>query len=174
MKKLYVTFEEVHKLVKKIAEDIINDNWEPDCIVGIAAGGFMPARILRNFIKKDIYVVGLKRYTDENEAHAVPIKIQWIDGIENKLKGKKILLVDEIDDTRITLSYCLNELLKSKPSEIRIAVLHQKAKNKKAKFPDKIKKIYQGSIVPDVWIKYPWDALDIDEHNKMCNSKDLS
>ena len=47
-------------------------------------------------------------------------------------------------------------------------------KEKKAKFPEKINKIYQGSIVPDKWIKYPWDTLDIDEHNKMCNIKSLS
>lgn len=174
MEKIYVTYEEIHRLVKKIAEDIINDKWEPDCIVAIAAGGFIPARILRNFIKKDIYIVGLKRYTDENEIHSTPIKIQWIDEIEKKLKKKKILLVDEIDDTRITLSYCLKELLKNHPAEIRIAVLHQKSKKKKAKFPDNINKIYQGDIVPDRWIKYPWDSLDIDEHNKMCNIKNKS
>ncbi len=169
MEKIYVTYEDVHRLVEKIAKDIKKDKWEPDCIVGIAAGGFIPARILRNFLKKEIYIVGLKRYSEENEIHSIPIKIQWIDEIEKKLKGKKILLVDEIDDTRITLSYCIDELLKNKPSEVRIAVLHQKKKEKKAKFPDNVKIIYQGKIVPDKWIMYPWAATDIDEHNKLCN-----
>lgn len=169
MEKIYVTYEEAHRLVQKIAKDIEKDKWEPDCIVGIAAGGFIPARILRNFIKKDIYIVGLKRYSEENEIHSIPIKIQWIDEIEKKLKGKKILLVDEIDDTRVTLSYCLIELIKTKPSEIRIAVLHQKKKEKKAELPNCIKTVYQGKVVPDKWIIYPWDALDIDEHNKICN-----
>lgn len=170
MDKIYVTYEEVHKLMKKIAEEIGNDNWQPDCIVGISGGGLIPVRILRNFLKKDIYIVGLKRYTDENETHEIPIKIQWIDEVEKKVKGKKILLVDEIDDTRITLSYCLSELLKYNPDEIRIAVIHQKNKEKKALFPDKVK-VYEGKDVPDKWIIYPWDAHDIDEHNKLCNNE---
>ena len=169
MDKIYVTYEEVHKLMKKVADEIKQDNWHPDCIVGISGGGLIPVRILRNYIKKDIYIVGLKRYTDENETHEIPIKIQWIDEVEKKIKGKKILLVDEIDDTRITLTYCLKELLKYDPEEIRVAVIHQKIKDKKTSFPDGINVIYEGREVPDKWIIYPWDAHDIDEHNKICN-----
>lgn len=171
MKKIYITYENIHKLIKKLASNIQNDNWEPDCIVAIAAGGFIPSRILRNFLKKEIYVVGLKRYSEEEIMHEVPIKIQWIDEIERKLAGKKILLVDEIDDTRVTLSYCLKELLSHSPKEIRVAVIHQKIKKKNADFPPEIKKIYQGSEVPDVWVKYPWDALDIEQHYKLCNKR---
>ena len=165
LNKLYITFEKTHNLIRKIAHDIKNDNWDPDCIVAIAAGGFIPSRILRNFIKKDIYVVGLKRYIDENLTHNIPVKIQWIDEVEKKIKGKKVLLVDEIDDTKITLSYCLKELLKHKPMEIRVAVIHKKIKKKKAEFPEEIKNIYIGEEVPDIWVKYPWDTLDIEKHN---------
>ena len=75
--------------------------------------------------------------------------------------------MDEIDDTRVTLSYCLKELLDHSPKEIRVAVIHQKMKKKSAEFPKEITKIYQGEQIPDVWIKYPWDALDIVEHNEL-------
>ncbi|OHD11525.1 MAG: phosphoribosyltransferase [Spirochaetes bacterium GWD1_27_9] len=165
MKKLFIKYDEIHRLTHKIAMDIQKD-WQPDVIVAIASGGFIPARILKTYLKKDIYVVGLKRYSDTEEAiHHQPIKIQWIDEVEKKIKDKKILLVDEVDDTRLTLSYCLKELLKHDPKEIRVAILHQKLKPKEAEFPPEIKTIYQGEQIDDVWIKYPWEAVDIDKHN---------
>jgi len=162
MEKLIVKYSDVHKLVVKISADIEASGWEPDVIVAIASGGFIPARIFKTFLKKDIYVVGLRRYFDDASPIPVPVKVQWIDEVERKLAGKKVLLVDEVDDTRITLVYCVGELLKNSPAEIRVAVLHQKDKPKQAVYPSEIKVAYEGVIIPDVWIKYPWDAVDID------------
>jgi uncharacterized protein len=164
--KLYITYEQIHKLVKKIADEIKNSGWEPDYIVAIASGGFIPARILKTFLKKDIFVVGLKRYSGSDIVYETPVKIQWLDEVEKKIKGKKILLVDEVDDTRVTLSYCLYELLRHSPAEIRVAVLHQKIKQKKGVFPPEIKHIYEADTVYDTWIKYPWESEDIDSHNR--------
>jgi uncharacterized protein len=166
MEKYFVSYEKIHKLSNKIYQQIKNDNWEPDIIVAIASGGFIPSRILKTYLKKDIYVVGLKRYSEDHVVNATPVKIQWIDEVEKKLKNKKILLVDEVDDTRVTLSYCLKELLHHNPKEIRVAVLHQKLKTKLADFPPEIKYIYEAEQIKDVWIKYPWDAIDIDLHNQ--------
>jgi hypoxanthine phosphoribosyltransferase len=164
MEKLFVKYSEIHKLVEKAAADIVASGWEPDLIVAIASGGFIPARIFKTYLKKNIYVVGLQRYFDDSSPIPVPMKVQWIDEVEKKLSGKKILLVDEVDDTRITLAYCIGELLKNHPAEIRVAVLHQKEKPKLAAFPPSVTVVYEGARVPDVWIKYPWDAADIDLH----------
>jgi uncharacterized protein len=165
MDKLFVTYEDVHRHCGKLAADLKADGWEPDVIVAIASGGFIPARILKTYLKKNIYVVGLQRYDDDHAVRAVPLKIQWIDEVEKKLAGKRVLLVDEVDDTRVTLAFCLTELFRHGPVEIRVAVLHQKAKPKEAALPPGVKS-YQAVEVPDVWIKYPWDALDIDRHNQ--------
>jgi len=163
--KLFVTYEDVHRHCAKLAADIAADRWSPDVIVAIASGGFIPARILKTYLKKNIYVVGLQRYDDEHAVRAVPLKIQWIDEVEKKLAGRKVLLVDEVDDTRVTLSFCLTELFRHAPAEIRVAVLHQKRKPKEASFPAGVK-IYEASVIDDLWIKYPWDATDIGAHNQ--------
>lgn len=165
MDKLYVTYEEVHRHCAKLAADIAADQWEPEVIVAIASGGFIPARILKTYLRKNIYVVGLQRYDDENAVRSVPLKIQWIDEVEKKLSGRKVLVVDEVDDTRVTLAFCLSELLRHQPAELRVAVLHQKKKAKQASFPDGVR-VYQAVEIEDLWIKYPWDALDIDRHNQ--------
>jgi hypoxanthine phosphoribosyltransferase len=79
---------------------------------------------------------------------------------------KKILLVDEIDDSRTTLVFCLNELLRYNPDQVAIAVIHNKLKTKNADFPGNIL-YFCGSDVENKWVVYPWSATDIDEHDRL-------
>lgn len=164
--KYYVSYETVHKLVKGLAERIEKSGYEPEVIVAIGSGGFIPARILKTFIHLPIYAVGISYY-GTNHSHADhPSKIQWIDEVQSQLTGKRILLIDEVDDTRATLGYCVGELLKYKPEEIAVLVLHNKQKKKDVEMPPEVKRYFAGEEIPDIWIRYPWDATDIDEHNR--------
>ncbi|MDD2232700.1 MAG: phosphoribosyltransferase [Sphaerochaetaceae bacterium] len=165
--KLYVSYETVHKLVKKLAGQMHQSGFDPDVIVAIGSGGFIPARIMKTFISKPIYAVGISYYGVGSQHADHPSKIQWIDEMRQSLAGKKILLIDEVDDTRATLAYCVRELLKYNPEEIAVFILHNKLKKKDDEFPPEIKRYYPAQEVGDVWIRYPWDALDIDEHNRL-------
>ena len=163
--KLYVTYNEIHKAVKKLSVEIINSQFDPDVIVAIGSGGFIPARIMKSFINRPIFAVGISYYGMDNKPTGVPQKIQWIDEVEKKLTGKKVLLIDEVDDTRATLSYCVSELLRHDPEEIAVLVIHNKRKKKDAEFPAAIQRYFPAIEVDDRWIKYPWDADDIDDHD---------
>lgn len=132
VKKQYLTYNQIHETIKKLSSEIVNSGFNPDVIVAIGTGGFIPARILKTFINRPILTVGLSYYDENNQPKAAPEKIQWIDEVETKLKGKKILLVDEVDDSRVTLEYCLRELLSHEPLEMAVAVLHNKKKEKEA------------------------------------------
>ncbi len=168
--KLYVTYNEIHKAVKGLALEISASDFDPDVIVAIGSGGFIPARILKTFINRPIFAVGISYYGIDNKPTGVPQKIQWIDEVEKKLTGKKVLLIDEVDDTRATLSYCVRELLSHNPQEIAVLVIHNKIKKKDGEFPPEIKRYYPAVEIEDRWIKYPWDAEDIDDHD-VCNIK---
>ncbi len=163
--KLYVTYNDIHKAVKKLAEEISISDFDPDVIVAIGSGGFIPARILKTFINRPIFAVGISYYGIDNKPNGVPQKIQWIDEVEKKLTGKKVLLIDEVDDTRATLSYCVKELLNHNPQEIAVLVIHNKIKKKDGEFPPEITRYYPAVEIDDRWIKYPWDAEDIDDHD---------
>ena len=165
--KFYITYNQVHKTICSLAGRIADSGFDPDVIVAIGTGGFIPARIIRTFIDKPILTVGLSYYVKNNKPQNFPRKIQWIDEVESKLKGKKVLLVDEVDDSRVTLEYCLRELLRHQPEEILVAVLHNKRKEKRGSIPAEISGYYFGLEVDDVWICYPWDAVDIDEQDVM-------
>ncbi len=168
--KLYVTYNEIHKAVKGLALEISASDFDPDVIVAIGSGGFIPARILKTFINRPIFAVGISYYGIDNKPTGVPQKIQWIDEVEKKLTGKKVLLIDEVDDTRATLSYCVQELLSHNPQEIAVLVIHNKLKKKNGDFPPEIKRYYPAVEIEDRWIKYPWDAENIDDHD-ICNIK---
>jgi hypoxanthine phosphoribosyltransferase len=162
----YLTYNEIHKTIKNLADRIIDSDFNPDVIVAIGTGGFIPARIIRTFIDRPILTVGLQYYNKQDRPNEIPRKIQWIDEVEKKLPGKKVLLVDEVDDTRVTLQYCLKELLRHKPAEIAVAVLHNKRKKKTGVIPDEISRYYVGKELDDRWICYPWDAHDIDDQDR--------
>ena len=99
-------------------------------MIAIGGGGYVPARILRSFLKKSgspnipIQAIGLSLYetlgSDGDGQVEVPgtkvTRTQWLDltalGSMKNLVGKRILIVDEVDDTRTTLEYAVKELQK--------------------------------------------------------------
>ena len=52
--------------------------------------------------------VTLELYDHEDQIGVEVRKIQWLDS--NELKGRRVLVVDEVDDTRTTLDFCVREL----------------------------------------------------------------
>ncbi|UCG00212.1 MAG: phosphoribosyltransferase [Spirochaetaceae bacterium] len=157
----FLSYRQIHETVQQLARRIEATGFDPDVIVAIGTGGFIPARILKTFINRPIYTVGISYYGLDNVPKATPQTIQWIDEVERKLAGKRVLLVDEVDDSRVTLEYCLKELLSHGPTEIAVMVLHNKNKEKRGKLPPEIRHYFAGREMEDRWICYPWDAEDI-------------
>jgi len=170
MDKYYFSYEDIHKTIKLLSKQIISSGYKTDIIVAIGSGGFIPARMLKTFLDKPILAVGISYYNHENKTADNPSKVQWIEEAEKHLKGKNILLVDEVDDSRATLEYCIKELLKHEPAAISVAVLHNKIKKKKGSLPKELSHYFAGKTIEDKWVCYPWDAQDIDEHCALANS----
>jgi uncharacterized protein len=105
-------------------------------MIAIGGGGYVPARILRSFLKQPgtpnipIQAIGLSLYEELPSTHpsgsntpgaieqpgTKVTRTQWLDltslGEMENLVGKRILIVDEVDDTRTTLEYAVKELEK--------------------------------------------------------------
>lgn len=157
-------------------------------MIAIGGGGYVPARILRSFLKKPgspnipIQAIGLSLYESlgtDTEVEAPGTKVtrtQWLDlsSLEMaNLIGKNVLIVDEVDDTRTTLEYAVKELEKDvataakqadrggESTNFSIFVLHNKDKPKKGRLPEDMMKngrYLAARTVGDVWINYPWEA----------------
>ncbi|EXJ94338.1 hypothetical protein A1O1_02732 [Capronia coronata CBS 617.96] len=195
VEKVYVTYNQIHKLCQNAAPRILNE-FKPNLMIAIGGGGYVPARILRSFLKQPgapnipIQAIGLSLYEQLSDSDVVEepgtkvTRTQWLDlsSLEMKnLIGKNILIVDEVDDTRTTLEYAVKELEKdvetarkqqgrTEPTKFCIFVLHNKDKEKKGHLPEDMinENRYLAAVtVPDCWICYPWEATDIDEHDRM-------
>ena len=149
--KLFYSYNNIHNIIVSKSDFIKQFN--PDIILAIGGGGLIPARIIRSFLDKPILVVTLSSYDDEEYNNNVKI-VQWInDNFENK----KILIVDEIDDTRRTLEFCVSELRNvNKANEIGIFVVHNKMKDKCCNFENMY--YISGEDIEDKWVVYPWDS----------------
>ncbi|KAL1650238.1 hypoxanthine-guanine phosphoribosyltransferase [Diplodia intermedia] len=196
VEKIYVTYNEVHKLCQKSADTILND-FKPNLMIAIGGGGYVPARILRSFLRRPgnpnipIQAIGLSLYEslgtdDQVETPGTKVtRTQWLDlsSLEMaNLIGKNVLIVDEVDDTRTTLEYAVRELEKDveqatqklgrsgEKTTFSIFVLHNKDKTKKGSLPQGLMdsgNYIAAQTVGDVWINYPWEAMDIDEHDRL-------
>ena len=166
--KIWYTYDDIHRVIKALAEKIQNSGVKYDAMIAIGGGGFIPARMLRCFLEIPIYAVTTAYYDSDNEGQVTEEvkKVQWLDPVPDALKGKNVLVVDEVDDSRVTMEFCLTELQKEDFGTIGVAVLHEKIKAKVGKIPEGIP-YFSGLTVEDWWINYPWDALDIDEHNRL-------
>lgn len=151
MDKIYYSYQDIHNLVKQGSLRL--KNFKPDYIVAVAGGGLIPARILRTFIDVPIISVTISFYNEKNQIMDVPKILQWVD--KETIKGKNILIVDEVDDTRKTLSY-LVEFFRQNSNKLGIFTVNNKIKPKVYKIPDNVLYISCRENT-DIWIVYPWD-----------------
>lgn len=208
----------MHRLCQQSAAKLLA-KFQPQLMIAIGGGGYVPARIMRSFLKQPgspnipIQAIGLSLYESlgDDSVEAIGTKVtrtQWLDmtalGQMENLVGKRILIVDEVDDTRTTLEYAVRELQKDVEAAARrmggdqpkthfsIFVLHvrpapppatrprpappadacavqNKDKPKKGVLPnDMLETSYEAAqTVGDVWINYPWEATDIEEHDRL-------
>lgn len=169
MSKLYFSYEEIQRIVKKSSNEI--NKLKPDCIIAIGSGGFIPGKMMKECTGLNVYCVTIKLYDDNNKITKKPNIIQWLDKpTKEYMKDKHILVVDEIDDSRSTLAYCTKELKKLNPSKITVFCVHSKEVEKKGIIDNDIKLIF-GQTIPNLWIVYPWESDDIIEHNKKCENQ---
>jgi hypoxanthine phosphoribosyltransferase len=164
--RLRFSYSDLHQTIADGAAQIVASDFQFDVILAIGGGGFIPARILRTYVEKPLIAISLARYHPDEPPSDVPHKLQWVDGVNNMITGKRVLLVDEVDDERTTLAFAIGELLTEGPTEIGVFVMHNKLKEKKADYPEFVKYVFVGKDIEDVWVDYPWDARDIIQHEK--------
>ena len=167
MEKTYISYNQIHNTIIDLSEKIKDSGFEPDLMVAIGTGGFIPARMAKTFLNIPILTVGIAYYDLDDNPTDKPAITQWLDRPEKQIKGKKVLLVDEVDDTRATIGFCLDELKKHEPAEIALLVIHNKEKKKKHEVPSWINHYFIGENFQDQWICYPWDAEDTEFQEKM-------
>jgi len=144
------SWNQIYSSLLKLAEEIQNSMFEPDVIVGVSRGGWIPARIMSDLLEtprlanvKAEFYVGIAE-TKREPTIAQPVSLP--------VKDKKVLVVDDIADTGESLKLVNLHLKKQGASEIKIATIYYKP---------------WSSIVPhfymeetSCWIVFPWELKE--------------
>lgn len=133
---------------KRLAGIINASGYKPDIVVAIGRGGYVPARILCDYLMmKDLTAIkvehwGIAATPDEKAVIKFPLSAD--------IRNKRVLLVDDITDTGDTLRVSMEYLRGFYPDELKTAVLIHKTTS--GVVPD----YYVKKVVRWRWIIFPW------------------
>ena len=155
-KHLYVSYDEYHNLIEKLAIKIHQSDWPFDTILCLARGGMRPGDILSRIFDKPLAIMSTSSYRADTGTVQGTLDIaRFITTTKGEIAGR-VLLVDDLADSGLTLKAVINQLKNNyKPiTELRSAVLWTKGLSTFT--PD-----YSVEFLPtNPWIHQPFEGYD--------------
>lgn len=133
--KLLYSEEEIKKEVTRLAQEIDRDyRGKRPLLLGILKGSFVfMADLIRLLeIPAEIDFVRLSSY---GSARASSGEIKVVQGLRSQVKGRDVLVIEDIVDTGLTVSYFLEYLRRKKPSSLKLCALFDKPHEGTFPFP---------------------------------------
>ncbi len=155
--RILFTSKEIAATVKRLAAEISRDyHGKTPVLVGILKGSFMfMADLIRLLdFPLEVEFIRLSSYGRGRESSG---KIKVAQGLHSSIKGRDVLVIEDIVDTGLTTSFSLDYLQKKRPASLKLCALTDKPPRRQ--FPVAID--YLGLTVPDKFlVGY---GLDLDE-----------
>jgi hypoxanthine phosphoribosyltransferase len=152
MKCKIVTFKEVHYLVEEVASKVKESGYKPTTIVGLARGGWVPARLMCDFLGvTDLISLKVEHWLETGRTKD-EATIRY--PLTADLRGKKLLVVDDITDTGKSLLVSTDYLKKFNPEEMKTATMQYIPTSKFR--PD----YYGEEVKVWTWFIYPWNWIE--------------
>jgi hypoxanthine phosphoribosyltransferase len=147
---LHTSWEDVERLSEELAQMIIESGYEPGVVVAISRGGFDPARILCDQLGiRRLASVQVEFYSGVQDTAEKP---RIVYPLNADVRGKSVLLVDDVSDTGVSLEAAKDHVLEGGPGDLRVATLHIKPWTS-------FKPDYHASET-EAWIVYPWEPVE--------------
>jgi len=155
--KVLIGREEIDKAVTRLASEIRRDyQGKQPLLIGVLKGSFvfMSDLIRRLDSPVELDFIRLSSYGAGKETSG---KVGVVQGLKTPVKGRDVLVIEDIVDTGITISFLLDYLRKKKPASLKLCVLTDKPSRRRV--PVSID--YLGFTVPDKFVV--GYGLDFDE-----------
>tara|TARA_B100001113_G_C20934680_1_gene546014 strand:- start:120 stop:656 length:537 start_codon:yes stop_codon:yes gene_type:complete len=130
--KLIITFEEYNKIVEKLAIQIYQ-NYKPTVLVGIMRGAAPIIDILSRILKLPIAYIVIQSYSGKGmeDKQGELMFAREISSLANEKDFNKVLLIDDLSDTGLTLNKSIEWLkdygpIKNYIKEVKTACLWKK------------------------------------------------
>lgn len=139
-----ISWNDFHGLCKALAKGVAA--FRPEVILPVGRGGYYPGTLISHLLQVEVYPVRVSRRVNDVPHYDSP---QWLQEPPPLVRGKRVLIVDEISSTGETIKVVKEKVLAMGAAEVRSAVLY--AHSWSADVPDYI------GIVSDTLIMNPWD-----------------
>lgn len=177
MKQIKLSWHDVQGQCLEIVRQIQQDGWMPDYVVGITRGGCIPAVLISQYlgVRCEMLKVSLRDGGDtesnlwmaEDAFGYVNFEDRGDSVVQSKDKNrKKILIVDDINDSGRTLQWIMDDWQSSccaSATEVWQSVWNQNVKfavlvnNTASKFEVNYQGLEINKAEEDSWIVYPWE-----------------
>ncbi|MBS1230414.1 MAG: phosphoribosyl transferase domain protein [Proteobacteria bacterium] len=147
-----VSWSAFYDLARRLARQVYDSAYRPEVIVAIGRGGYVPARVLADFLgQMDLASFKVECYDQVHKQHRARVRYP----LAADVTGRRVLLVDDVADSGETFAVALAHLnSRGVPAQIRSAALHYKVVSPYV--PD----YYAQKVVKWRWIIYPWAVAE--------------
>ncbi len=155
-KHLYVSYDEYHNLIEKLALKIHMSGWQFDTILCLARGGMRPGDILSRIFDKPLAIMSTSSYRADAGTVQGRLDIaRFITTPKGEIAGR-VLLVDDLADTGHTLKAVIDTLKNhyAPITELRSAVIWTKGVS--TFIPD----YSVDFLATNPWIHQPFEGYD--------------
>jgi hypoxanthine phosphoribosyltransferase len=143
-----ITQGKINQAVANLAAEINRDyRGKQPLLIGILKGSFvfMADLVRRLYLPIEVDFVKLSSYGSGTRTSG---KVKVVQGLKSPIKGRDVLIVEDIVDTGLTVSFLTDNLRKKRPASLKLCVLVDKPSEHKV--PVTID--YLGFTVPDKFI----------------------
>lgn len=140
--------DEIQKAVARLAAEIGRDyQGKAPLLVGVLKGSFVfLADLVRLLdIPVEIEFVRLSSYGAGRKTSG---KIRMVQGLSAPVRGRDVLVIEDIVDSGLTTTFLLDRLRRGKPASLRLCALLDKPSRRKVAVPID----YLGFTVPDKFL----------------------
>ena len=149
-KKRYIDDIRLH--VTEILRQMAKDDWKPDYVVGLTRGGLYPAILISEYLEIPMHTLKVSfREGSEDCDHN-----DWMPS--DVKKGKRVLIVDDINDTGRTINWIANDwnVPEHWNNDLRLAVLVDNSASDAIIKVDYTAEVIDKDTEPE-WLVFPWE-----------------
>ena len=157
MADLYVTWADYHRAIERLAVTVHASGWRFNQIVCIARGGLRVGDTMSRIFKLPLAIISTQSYLGDGGKERGTLTVAKHITMTTPALGDRVLLVDDLVDSGVTLEVVKRHLLEANPAiaEVRTAVLWHKACSTCT--PD-----YHVRYLPEnPWIHQPFEPYDL-------------
>ena len=130
-------------------------SYQPELVVGIAKAGVIPGAVIASILRLDFFSLKITRRSGFDEVQDQP---RLLGSAPRQVRGKRVLIVDEICTTGETLRMALAAVRAEQPAEVRTATSFVKAGQYKPDF---------FAVETDATVIFPWDRQVLGEEGEL-------